>query len=170
MATEPKLKDPTEAALSAIEEALSMAPAPRPWRLWKGFGDQTGRMSLRSAPGTSPRRDARVLDLVHLERQTFGDRRLEREVLALFEDQCDRLLPLMAAADPISARTDAAHTLKGAARAIGAWRVASLSETLETALDQGRSAETLRHLERKLAKALAEARAAIAERCRSAAA
>jgi HPt (histidine-containing phosphotransfer) domain-containing protein len=81
--------------------------------------------------------DARILDPAHLQRQTFGDRSLEREVLALFERQCDRLLPLIAAAERLPERADAAHTLKGAARAIGAWRVASLCETLEAALDQG---------------------------------
>jgi HPt (histidine-containing phosphotransfer) domain-containing protein len=114
--------------------------------------------------------DARILDPAHLQRQTFGDRSLEREVLALFERQCDRLLPLIAAAERLPERADAAHTLKGAARAIGAWRVASLCETLEAALDQGRSAETLGRLRGKLEKALGETRAAVAERWRGVAA
>ena len=81
--------------------------------------------------------DRRLLDLTHLARQTFGDRALEREVLALFEQQCVRLLPLIVAGEDLTERADAAHTLKGAARAVGAWRIASLAGTLEEALDEG---------------------------------
>jgi HPt (histidine-containing phosphotransfer) domain-containing protein len=116
------------------------------------------------------RTDARILDLAHLDRQTFGDRGLESEVLALFSQQCDRLLPLIGARERRSERADAVHTLKGAARAIGAWRVAALCETIETALDETRPAETFARLHGKLEKAAAETRAAIAERCRDLAA
>jgi HPt (histidine-containing phosphotransfer) domain-containing protein len=114
--------------------------------------------------------DARVLDLAHLHRQTFGDRALEREVLALFERQCLHLLPRIADKEKLPERADAAHTLKGAARAVGAWRVASLAETLETALDEGRSLDTVDRLRDKLEQAIAEVRAAVAERWRGAAA
>jgi HPt (histidine-containing phosphotransfer) domain-containing protein len=114
-------------------------------------------MSLRPAA-------ARILDLAHLGRQTFGDRGLEREVLALFEAQCDRILPLIGLAEPLQQRLDAVHTLKGAARAIGAWKVAALCETLETALDEGREAQTRRRLGGELERAVGETRAAIAER------
>src|SRR5688500_14857316 len=65
--------------------------------------------------------DSSVLDLDHLSRQTVGDRALEGELLALFEAQCARLRPLLAAGRSPGERADAAHTLKGSARAIGAW-------------------------------------------------
>jgi HPt (histidine-containing phosphotransfer) domain-containing protein len=114
--------------------------------------------------------DLPLLDLAHLHGQTFGDRALECEVLALFEQQCLRLLPLIVAGENPTERADAVHTLKGAARAVGAWRVAALAETLETALDRGRSAATLDRLAGKLERAAGEAGAAAAERRRGAAA
>jgi HPt (histidine-containing phosphotransfer) domain-containing protein len=114
--------------------------------------------------------DRRILDLAHLSRQTFGDRALEREVLALFDGQCARLLPLIVAGEDPTERADAVHTLKGAARAVGAWRLASLAETFEGALDDARPAHTLSRLGLKLEKAVAETRAAAALRWQDAAA
>ena len=81
--------------------------------------------------------DSSVLDLDHLSRQTAGDRALEGELLALFEAQCARLRPLLAAGRPSGERADAAHTLKGSARAIGAWRLAAAADRLEAALRGG---------------------------------
>ena len=78
-----------------------------------------------------------ILDLDHLRRQTFGDAALERELLALFEEQCARLTPMMTGGLPRPERADAAHTLKGSARAIGAWRLAALADEVETALRDG---------------------------------
>jgi HPt (histidine-containing phosphotransfer) domain-containing protein len=148
---------------------------PRPSRLrarWKRFGrPRLARSAIfRDRISMSSAADRRLLDLTHLARQTFGDRALEREVLALFEQQCVRLLPLIVAGEDLTERADAAHTLKGAARAVGAWRIASLAGTLEEALDDGRAAETLARLDGKLEKAIAETRAALAERWRNAAA
>lgn len=120
---------------------------------------------MASAPA-----DGRTLDLAHLVRQTLGERGLEREVLALFEQQCMRLLPLILAGDGPTERADAAHTLKGAARAVGAWRVAALCETVEAALDDGRPPESLARLGEKLERAIGEARAAAARRWRGEAA
>lgn len=99
-----------------------------------------------------------LLDLAHLARQTFDDRGLEREVLALFDQQCVRLLPAVAGGG------EALHTLKGAARAVGAWRVASLAESLETALEDGSPAGTVRRLVREFEAATAETRAALMAR------
>lgn len=72
-----------------------------------------------------------ALDAAHLARQTLGDRELERELLALFEAQCRRLVPVIAGVVQGIARPDAAHTLRGAALAIGAGRVAALCEDVE---------------------------------------
>jgi HPt (histidine-containing phosphotransfer) domain-containing protein len=72
------------------------------------------------------------IDQVHLERMTLGDRSLEREVLEIFARQTAMTLERIAGAGP--ARTAAAaHTLKGSARGIGAWRVAQAAERLEPA-------------------------------------
>ena len=109
-------------------------------------------------------REARVLDLVHLARQTFGDRQLERELLGLFEGQCRRLLPVLTGArlgNPRD-RADAAHALKGAARAVGAWQLAAVADELERALAEGAVEGAAAPLLGKLERALAETRAAVA--------
>jgi HPt (histidine-containing phosphotransfer) domain-containing protein len=72
-----------------------------------------------------------ALDLAHLSRQTLGDRALEREVLRLFATQSAALLAVLAKAAGSDDRRAAAHTLKGSARAIGAWRVAHAAERVE---------------------------------------
>jgi HPt (histidine-containing phosphotransfer) domain-containing protein len=101
-----------------------------------------------------------AIDLVHLARQTGGDHELERELLALFSQQCVRHLRTIHAAQDARSRIDAAHTLKGAARAIGAWEVADAADAIERHLaqDDVRRAETAMDA---LALAAAEARAAI---------
>ena len=81
--------------------------------------------------------ESEVLDLDHLRRQTAGDRALEGELLALFEAQCARLQPVIRESGPPHGRADAAHTLKGSARAIGAWRLASVADRLEAGLRNG---------------------------------
>jgi HPt (histidine-containing phosphotransfer) domain-containing protein len=82
------------------------------------------------APSLAP--DDRPIDLVHLARTTLGDRSLEREVLQLFDRQSTLLLARMRAAAPGGLVT-LAHTLKGSALGIGAWRVARAAEALELA-------------------------------------
>lgn len=73
----------------------------------------------------------RPIDLVHLARQTLGDRSLEREVLNLFVVQARSILAQMELVPPGQARLDLAHTLKGSARSVGAWQVASEAEACE---------------------------------------
>ncbi|TGE01887.1 Hpt domain-containing protein [Methylobacterium nonmethylotrophicum] len=97
-----------------------------------------------------------LLDRAHLAQQTFGDDALAREVLALFSDQCARLVPGLF--DPglaPEARADLAHTLKGSALGVGATRVAALAGQLETALRAGDEA-ALRLLAPALAAAVRE--------------
>jgi HPt (histidine-containing phosphotransfer) domain-containing protein len=72
------------------------------------------------------------IDLAHLSRMTLGERSLEREVLVLFDRQVDLLLPRIRAGVP-TVIAAAAHTLKGSARGIGAWRVARAAEAVEAA-------------------------------------
>ena len=78
-----------------------------------------------------------ALDLAHLTQATFGDADLEAEVLDLFKDQCRRLAPLLASDAPALERREGAHTLKGAARAIGAARLAAVLEQAEAVLAEG---------------------------------
>jgi HPt (histidine-containing phosphotransfer) domain-containing protein len=99
---------------------------------------------------------ASAIDESHLGRMTLGDRRLEREVLELFLRQTTIMLGRIVDADPPLVAA-AAHTLKGSARGIGAWRVAEASELLEQAAgggggDDGRGSD--------LAEAIAELKAA----------
>ena len=84
------------------------------------------------------RADLPVLDTRHLTAQTFGDGALAREVLALFEAQCDALAPAIAAPAAPSDRRDALHTLRGAAAAVGASRLAAALTTLEEDCGAGR--------------------------------
>jgi HPt (histidine-containing phosphotransfer) domain-containing protein len=79
----------------------------------------------------SPPAPERPVDLVHLSRFTLGDEKLEREVLQLFRVQTRIYLDrLEGAADGKSWRL-AAHTIKGSARGIGAWAVASAAQSAE---------------------------------------
>lgn len=71
------------------------------------------------------------VDLVHLSAQTFGDPQLEAEVLRLFLAHAPIYLNAWLAASGQDARKQAAHTLKGAARGIGAWRLAELAGEAE---------------------------------------
>ena len=86
-----------------------------------------------------PTMNARPIDLVHLARQTFGERDLEAELLRLFDGQAAQIIARLA--DPGMAegrwRADLAHTLKGSARAIGAFDVAAAAEAYEAAAAAG---------------------------------
>jgi HPt (histidine-containing phosphotransfer) domain-containing protein len=81
-----------------------------------------------------PGSDERPIDLVHLARMTLGDRGLEREVLQLFVRQAAVLLDRMEAADADTV-VMLAHTLRGSAQGLGAWRVAATAEAIERAAD-----------------------------------
>ena len=108
--------------------------------------------------------DEPAIDLVHLARQTDGDAALEVELLALFDRQSATLLAQLAVDGAArGGRADIAHKLRGSALAVGAGRVASAAETLETFLNSDRmnSQERERALG-GLAAAVAEARGAIA--------
>ena len=105
-----------------------------------------------------------AIDRAHLARQIDGEAALELELLALFDRQAESLLNELSAEGPARRRADMAHKLRGSALAIGAGRVASASQTLETLLnrDGSRPYDRKRALD-GLAAAVAEARAEIAE-------
>jgi HPt (histidine-containing phosphotransfer) domain-containing protein len=75
------------------------------------------------------------IDMVHLRWMTLGDVSLEREVLAMFSAQAVGLVGALATV-PSDAR-GLVHTLKGSARAIGAFGVANAAACLETLIQSG---------------------------------
>src|SRR3712207_5909279 len=84
-----------------------------------------------------PSIDSTLIDFDYLARQTFSDRMLECDLLELFVRQCGALLPVIAGLNPVDERLFAAHTLKGSARAVGAWGLATLVERAEALLQSG---------------------------------
>jgi HPt (histidine-containing phosphotransfer) domain-containing protein len=103
-----------------------------------------------------------VIDLDHLARMTLGDASLEAEVLTLFDRQAAVLLAHMRDAPP-AAVAAFAHTLKGSARGIGAWRVAEAAAVMEMNAVRP-DADGAAQAAARLATAVDEVRAAIAER------
>ena len=96
------------------------------------------------------------IDLEHLDRMTLGDTVLEHEVLAMFSAQTAGLIAILATVPADAAAL--AHTLKGSARAIGAFQVAEAAGHVETALRDGYDpAQALAELN----DAVAQARSAI---------
>lgn len=81
------------------------------------------------APPLAP--DDAAIDLAHLARMTLGEEALEREVLGLFGRQAEVLLARMRNVEP-AVRAAFAHTLKGSACGIGAWRVAEAADIVES--------------------------------------
>jgi len=90
--------------------------------------------SAASSPDQKLHSGATVLDVQHLSDQTFGDAELERDILVLFREQCGKLVPVILGNCQLPSRVDAAHTLKGGARAVGAVEVARIADEVETAL------------------------------------
>ena len=112
------------------------------------------RIEWMPSPPLAP--DDGPIDIDHLKRMTLGDAGLEREVLAMFSGQAIRLMRELAA--PSSDRRALAHTLKGSARAVGAFGVADAAEALETLI---RRSDDPAHALAELGEAVARARSAI---------
>jgi HPt (histidine-containing phosphotransfer) domain-containing protein len=88
------------------------------------------RIEWMPSPPLAP--DDGPIDFEHLKRMTLGDAGLEQEVLAMFAAQSAQLIGRLADL-PEDAPT-LAHTLKGSARAIGAFAVADAAARLEAVL------------------------------------
>ena len=98
----------------------------------------------------------RPIDLDHLNRYTGGDRGLNEEILKLFEDQCAVTLAQLEAL----AKEDGAggkiwhqltHTLKGAARGVGAFGLAEIAaEAEKIPTDRGVAMEIVHRLKNKV--------------------
>jgi HPt (histidine-containing phosphotransfer) domain-containing protein len=111
------------------------------------------RINWMPSPPLVP--DDGPIDIAHLKRMTLGDDLLEREVLAMFAGQAARLIEALAGLPPEA--NELAHTLKGSARAIGAFYVADAAEALEAAIKDGEPSQALAELK----QAIAQARSAI---------
>jgi HPt (histidine-containing phosphotransfer) domain-containing protein len=117
------------------------------------------RIEWMPSPPLAP--DDGPIDSGHLDRMTLGDASLTREVLAMFSAQAVGLISRLqdGPAESWPANAPAlAHTLKGSARAVGAFRVADAAEGLEVAIRKGDDpAEALAGLK----EAIVEARTTI---------
>jgi HPt (histidine-containing phosphotransfer) domain-containing protein len=120
-------------------------------------------MSLAYAYDESePLEAERSLDMSVLARQTSGDRKQEREVLAIFRRQARQVLfQLEAMPDPRN-RRQVAHALTDRAKHVGAWRVADAAAALEDAIAQNRQpGPALADLAESISAALSEIDAVI---------
>lgn len=77
--------------------------------------------------------DPQIIDFAHLKRYTMGDAALEAELLGLFRIQAGQQFGQICQAETIEDWKMAVHTLKGAARGVGAGAIAALAETIENA-------------------------------------
>ena len=88
------------------------------------FKSAHGAAAIRHRSSESKHVCTNPVDLVHLSKQSLGDRTLETEILRLFLSQSVLYLDRMSNASTKSERRLAAHTIIGSAKGIGAWRVA----------------------------------------------
>ncbi|MBO9630766.1 MAG: Hpt domain-containing protein [Shinella sp.] len=82
-----------------------------------------------NAGGMGPS-NGRPIDLVHLARQTMGDKALELEVLQMFARQARESMKELATSEG-AARVAVAHRLKGSAQSVGADAIAKAAAALE---------------------------------------
>ena len=83
-------------------------------------------------------KDAGLLDLAHLSRQCLGDRNLADELLREFRAQSLTLAGRLAEGGAAAAAPgNLAHRLRGAALAVGAWKVACAAEAVEAIARSG---------------------------------
>jgi HPt (histidine-containing phosphotransfer) domain-containing protein len=111
--------------------------------------------------GALPFRPDEDLDLAHLNNSTLGDKTLREEILGLFLAQVEASVKSLPLTRDGSAWHYLTHTLKGAASAVGAKRIAALAD------EWGKSAlpsHTLlrQNMASELAKALQDFRRAAA--------
>lgn len=90
-------------------------------------------ISHEISSGQRASRSLSPIDCDHLSRYTLGDRELEQEILQLFADQAQITLAKLRTAACAKSWYDAAHTLKGSARAVGATEVAGAAHDAQAA-------------------------------------
>ena len=83
------------------------------------------------------------IDLVYLSSMTMGDKTLEAEVLQMFCSQLPLYFSQLECEQDIRTVKTIGHTLKGAARSVGALRMAELAEEYEV-YGNGKHADLVR--------------------------
>lgn len=73
----------------------------------------------------------KVIDFDHLEKYVAGDDALRDEILEIFTEQVDNLIQQFDVFQTDEGWKNTAHTLKGAARGVGAWNLGTLCEEAE---------------------------------------
>ena len=104
----------------------AMAKLELDWRDWEArlmAMVRTGERQPESFAEASGETSAPI-DFAHLRRYTLGDEAVEREVLQLFVGHVPVIMAELKAASSDKAWRDAAHSLKGSALSLGAWKVA----------------------------------------------
>lgn len=89
-----------------------------------------------SQPSSSPM-TLKPVDLVHLSKQSFGSKDLENELLGLFLSHSQQCLIRLRGAETHQDWANAAHSIKGSARAIGAWAIGEAAEVYEREAEAG---------------------------------
>jgi len=74
-----------------------------------------------------------VFDREHLARYTGGEATLEAELIGLLDQQIEAQIAKLRAAETDEVWAEAAHTLKGAARGVGAMALGDACERAENA-------------------------------------
>jgi HPt (histidine-containing phosphotransfer) domain-containing protein len=93
-----------------------------------------------SPPDTPREVQQSPIDLAHLNAMTMSDRAIEREVLGLFDTQSGNIMAALTSLPQDAAAL--AHTLKGSARAIGAFGVANAAARVEDIVRSGSDIRT----------------------------
>lgn len=75
--------------------------------------------------------EKRPVDLVYLSSLTMGDETLEAEVLQMFASQLPHYVDLLRKGGTEDEIRKAAHTLKGAAKSIGAFKLSDIAKKAE---------------------------------------
>lgn len=101
------------------------------------------------------------IDFAHLARYTLGDQALERELFDLFRDNAETYLAQMSPGAADEPWHRAAHSLKGAARGLGANAVADLAQDAEALVGGQGDPAARANLTRRLRAAVAILRRAV---------
>ncbi|MEL6297423.1 MAG: Hpt domain-containing protein [Pseudomonadota bacterium] len=99
--------------------------------------------------------DESAIDRTHLARYTLGNPELEAEILDLFSGQVATLLKAVLSAESQAEWRFATHSIKGSARAVGAWDLAETAERLEQLTPKSNAANAeIEHLIEAVAEAV----------------
>jgi len=94
-------------------------------------GQSGGQSEDQSQGQSGSQLTGEPVDLAYLARFTLGNATLEREVLQLFAAQIPLYLEALHGARVRKAWREAAHSIKGSACAVGAWRLAGCAQYAE---------------------------------------